>query len=583
MTAPSTIPLPLTGDSLIDAATHGYYWQLDNSRTIRWSVSGGLHGESWSNPTAVALQMDVIFNTISYYANINFVYTGSYNSPYLAATYSDIAIAPSGSTLLFPSSSMWGRAFFPDSAYNAVYTGAPGDVFLNVNSTANYLPSYAPGSAGYFLFLHEIGHALGLKHPHDDGGTGRPTLGQIGLAEMDNDWFTIMSYGDDYNYNIVSWDPATPMLMDVLGLQYLYGKNMQTNAGDSWHTLSVNGIYETRWVASGNDTIDVSGSSEGWVVILPDTAVSTVVDTKAGLAMPVSDASNVSPTTFSWLAGDIENVYGSNYADVISGTSQDNVFAPNGGNDSVFGGDGNDTFAELSGIDAFYGGGGTDTMLCAFTAAQSGFAKLRDNSFLIKDGPTNMAVCRDIEIIRLTDLTVELNAIGQYAGIDPDLVQIYVAAFKRAPEKDGYSYWAQQKALIGLQGVADVIFSLDVVKAVYPTTQTANSFVSNIYQNVFNKAPDAEGLAYWASQLAAKSRGQLVVDMTNAALGVADGIDGKNYFQNRLDWAVFGIGYLVATNKEATPAYLSSLTTGVTADTTTLLSLVGQVETGLIF
>ena len=45
-----------------------------------------------------------------------------------------------------------------------------------------------------YTIVHETGHALGLKHPHDDGLSGRPTFADFGLEPFDDVLFTVMSY-----------------------------------------------------------------------------------------------------------------------------------------------------------------------------------------------------------------------------------------------------------------------------------------------------------------------------------------------------------------------------------------------------
>ena len=64
--------------------------------------------------------------------------------------------------------------------------------------------------------------------------------------------------------------------------------------------------------------------------------------------------------------------------------------------------------------------------------------------------------------------------------------------------------------------------------------------------------------------------------MTSAALGVADGTDGKDFFENRVDWAMFAVRYQDWTHTSLSPAHLQELTDTVTADAATLVTLVGQ-------
>ena len=315
---------PLSGDGVIDAMTNGYKWQLGLDRNIDWSISNGWRGEYWNNPTEVVAKFSLALSVMSYYANINFTYTGYFFDPLDAnLSGSDINLALDSGYIFGPATNTWARAFFPNP--NDVDRG---DIYLNINSLANSI-SYEPGTAGWFLLLHEIGHTLGLKHPHDDGGTGRPTFSQLGFSGLDNDFLTMMSYEDDYNFNLAAYDPATPMILDVLALQYLYGKNMLTNAGDSRFILTNTNYYETLWDASGSDVIDQSGASEGWYIVLPNSYVSSLVDTKAGFAMPMSSVNLPSPTSLYWLAGDFENVIGSAYSDQIYLSSMNNVV--NGG------------------------------------------------------------------------------------------------------------------------------------------------------------------------------------------------------------------------------------------------------------
>lgn len=405
MANPTSGYFPPTGDRVIDGVTHGYYWMLQADRTVDWSITGGWYGEGWNDPTALKNALEGMLGTFSYYANIRFNFVGYGQTPANAhAAGSEINFAPDLYNVFFSGNSQWARAFFPESLSAAdYYYGEAGDVYLNTRSLANYLPSYSAGSAGWFVFIHEIGHALGLKHPHDSGGTGRPTLSQLGLGQWDVDYGTIMSYDDDYNWNLVTWDPYTPMILDVLALQYLYGKNMYTNAGNTLYGLSANGAYLTYWDASGRDEISAASQSSGWLIVMPEARMSTLVDTRAGFAAPISDLGLDAPTSLVWFAGDYEDATGSAANDIIVGNSFSNVLRGGGGDDGIGGGDGIDY--------AFYSG----NRATHITGVQS------DGDFTVAGGINGSDSLFEVERLVFADTAVAIDFAGN-AGMTVKLL-----------------------------------------------------------------------------------------------------------------------------------------------------------------
>ncbi len=288
----------------------------------------------------------------------------------------------------------------------------------------------------------------------------------------------------------------------------------------------------------------------------------------------------------------IENAKGGKGDDFIVGNDANNHIWAMSGSDFIDGGDGDDIIEcgegkdvvrGLAGKDAIYGGIGEDRIFLTQSASEMQVIKLRDDAFIVTDSAgSNLAMCREVELIQFADGMRALADLPVSHQLDMGLVQIYVAAFQRAPELDGYSYWAQEAGSRGVVAVADTMFSLDTVKEIYPESEAPEKLVSSIYNNVFNRAPDADGLAYWIRQLDTKSRGELVLAMTSAALNAADGTPGKDYFENRLDWSLYAVEYQIGQGVGLPTEHLVYLTSYVDASTDVLVSLICQTESGLI-
>ena len=351
----------LTNDDVVDGMTQGSKWSSKVTKPLKFAISDGPANEYWYNPIWVADTVKLVFQNLESYINISTEYVGKFNNPTEAANAdATIVVSLAGESMFGSSKTTWAMGHFPDASDTS---SKGGDIFLNINSPANSLPSYEKGSQGYFLLLHELGHTLGLKHPHDDGGNGRPTFSQIGFGGVDFDSFTIMAYEEQIGYDQKKYDPGTPMILDVIALQYLYGINNTYNSTNTVIELSADGIYKTVWDAGGSDTVTVSDEKTAWNIVLPYYKISTLSDELAGWAESSgNDANSNANSTLIWLLGDIENVTGGAGNDIISGNLENNILVGAAGNDIIYCGKGDDTLTGGLGSDEFifYWGDGSN-------------------------------------------------------------------------------------------------------------------------------------------------------------------------------------------------------------------------------
>lgn len=258
-------------------------------------------------------------------------------------------------------------AFYPGSTAS---TSAAGDVWLNLGGGVN--PSSIPvGSYTFFAIMHELGHALGLSHPGDyNAAPGVSiTYGNSAQFIQDSQQRTVMSYFDESATGANFGGYAqSPMLLDILAMQQIYGANAATRTGDTvygFHSNAGSGsIYDAStnahlafcvWDAGGKDTFDFSGYSQNQVIDLTAGSFSNV----GGLVSNVSVAYGVT----------IENALGGSGADRITGNNAANVIDGNAGNDTIYGGAGNDVINGGAGSDVIDGGAGNDMLTYAGSSA----------------------------------------------------------------------------------------------------------------------------------------------------------------------------------------------------------------------
>lgn len=515
-----------TNDPIIDVLTGGYAWDMTFSRTISWAIADGLTGEEWGDRAAAIQTFSTALASIEQFIDVEFQYRGSFDDPVAAGRVgADIVYTLDSETV---DAFTFAYAYFPGpepTTRTEQYGTEGGDVFMNFSNDIMASSSFKPGSEGFLTVIHEIGHSLGLKHPFD-ATPWRPTLDQLDQSLVrDMDWFTIMSYSDQYEQELERWDPATPMILDVLALQYLYGQNPDTNAGDTVLRLQSEPFYYTIWDASGVDRADASGQSEGWTIILPDFQASELVDTLTGFALPLDQLNGTlvdsAPTELIWLMGDIENATGSRFADAIAGNRFDNDLRGGRGDDSLEGLQGNDVIDGNEGLDVAFFWGDQSSFTLTFTP----------DSVLVQDRRAEgegIDTLRNIELVEFyTDndsQVMDLTAFGGAAALSgPELdliIELYVAYFNRAPDAIGLNYWGTAFANgVTLTAMSEYFFDQNETRATFGGDMTNTDFARVVYDNVLGRQPDQDGLAFWVRALDTNevSKDQFILDVLAGA------------------------------------------------------------------
>ena len=275
--------------------------------------------------------------------------------------------------------------------------------FFNVEELTEDTRGLKPGTLGFKTVLHELGHGLGLGHPHDDSKGFSDTFPGIlvngdasnpGTNRLNQGVWTTMSYNNGLN---IRGFESSPMAFDIAAVQHLYGENNDRASGNTTYTLSSLDSYRAIWDTGGNDTISAIGLGLG-VNAQIDLRDAPLTGANAGGYISNAAGSDTGFTIANRVK--IENAQGGLYNDILIGNRLGNVLQGEAGNDrlvglqgndNLFGGLGNDTLTGSdpstinSGIqeyDELSGGGGRDLFVLGDRSKAyyqgSGFATIAD-------------------------------------------------------------------------------------------------------------------------------------------------------------------------------------------------------------
>jgi serralysin len=324
----------------------------------------------------------VAMGLVASYTKLTFVEAASPSGA--DATFRFAAYGDGGSESRFPPNN--------NMAYSPSDSRSAGDTWLGGNGT--------PPTAAFFgtdhlnTIMHEMGHALGLKHGHDAG------FGRTLTADRNDNEFSVMTYASYMGADADSgaseaWVGSAPqsyMMYDIAALQAYYGANFDrvgTEAVYTWDEVTgqqyINGIpaaftgasetgkiLSTVWTQGADATYDLSNFNED-----------QLADLRPGQwlrfsASQIADLNNEAPEgTVEYQAqgniynallyqGDarslVANLITGSGNDLLIGNDADNGLSAGAGDDTIDGGLGDDTISGGAGADSITFGAGRNLL-----------------------------------------------------------------------------------------------------------------------------------------------------------------------------------------------------------------------------
>ncbi len=360
-----------------------------------------------------------------------------------------------------------GFSFFPNAG------GPAGDVWIGSAQAGSQWDWYRPN-----LVLHETLHAIGLKHPFD--GSARLDVTSDIIPN------TVMSYSAMVGSQSGSLNkyPAEPMALDIAALQALYGA-ANLNGGDTSYDLASSPFqsgFHALWDAGGTDTLDASRVGHGVTLDLREGGASDIgVKVGANAYYGAITTANMRSTVYT------------NTLTLAAGTRIE----------KAIGSGGDDVFITSAATKSIIGGAGLDVVVFAGRMSDYDVSAIGGTYTVTSHDGRYATQLQQVERIEFADINLQAGVTTSSTdhSFYAQAFRLYNAALDRAPDQGGLIF--QTHALQGGLSLSQLAGNF----MASPEFQTRfsvpdnSTFVTLLYNNVLDRAPDASGLAYHIDRL----------------------------------------------------------------------------------
>ncbi|NIB42966.1 DUF4214 domain-containing protein [Pseudomaricurvus alkylphenolicus] len=248
----------------------------------------------------------------------------------------------------------------------------------------------------------------------------------------------------------------------------------------------------------------------------------------------------------------------------------------------VFGGDIDDILSGTLADDEISGGNGFDVMTARYLPSQY---ILSDGILSGSEGDDHLdsiesigfgygmghdAYIVDVELDDLVDPDGEVGTQKTYAAELLDKISdLYIAYFGRAPAAEGLTYWFKENYTGSLDFLSTAKSFADQTefRTTYPEGSTNREFVESVYQNMFNRAPEAAGWDYWEKELNnGMDKAVFLLAVINAAYSPTGGEQDRQLLSNKHDVSIYYAEQTMLYPDEGFDNSINELLSAVTSD-----------------